>query len=275
MKKIIVAVDFSPVSENAALYAAELSISIKAEVILFHAYEPPLLMVDTPIPAPVFTDMAVIARQSMNVLADKVSSHIKSKRRIHTEIQTGSLSGCLRISCQAHKPHLVVMGSSGVSTPGRFFFGSQVLAVLQRLEYPVLVIPPRALFAGIHNLALATDMETDELIGQAGIIKELMQGSHTRFFAINVIPGQTQPEHRNGKEKKLNSIFRDFKPEFHYLHSEKFEEGIDKFCDDFNIDMLVMIPHRHAFFNRLLHTTHSASMLKQPILPILFWRSDK
>ena len=49
MKKIIIATDFSPASENAIAYGTEMALAIKADLILLHVYQPPVVVFDVPI----------------------------------------------------------------------------------------------------------------------------------------------------------------------------------------------------------------------------------
>ena len=59
MKKIIAPTDFSPIAENACIYAAQLAADIKAELLLFHTIELPLSVADYPVTEELFDEAGV------------------------------------------------------------------------------------------------------------------------------------------------------------------------------------------------------------------------
>ena len=73
MKTILVATDFSSSAANAANYAAEMALRIKANLLLLHVYRIPIGYLEMPIPVNL-GDMLLVAERQIN---DWYSIHVQ------------------------------------------------------------------------------------------------------------------------------------------------------------------------------------------------------
>ena len=71
MKTIIVPTDFSPAALNATNYAADMALAIKANLLLFHVYQLPLSVSDTPI--------VLLSVEEMNEAAETKLAQLKKR----------------------------------------------------------------------------------------------------------------------------------------------------------------------------------------------------
>lgn len=272
MKTIIVAVDFSPVSETAAYFAADLALEIHANLVLFNAYQYPLTTGEVTLPPQVFQEIIEGAQEAMESLERKINKHLGGKQIATTEIREGSVISHLADYCKDHPTDLVVMGSSGVSAGGRFFLGSQALSAIKRLPVPVLIVPPKTKFAGMNAIGLATDLVEVETSLPVQSIRNIVRALHGKLFLGYVTNWYDYDPSINSEIAKTERLFGSDDVHVRIIQDEDVEDGIHKFCRMDKLDLLILVPHRHAFFERLLHSTHTAKLLAEPIVPMLFLR---
>jgi len=67
----------------------------------------------------------------------------------------------------------------------------------------------------------------------------------------------------------LNDLIHAANPEYHNIDNEDVEAGIQSFIKDSDVDWLVVVPHKHSFFESLFHKSHTKALVKQAHIPIL------
>jgi nucleotide-binding universal stress UspA family protein len=142
MKTIIVATDFSPAALNATNYAADMALALKANLTLFHVYQLPLSVSDTPIVLLSVEELKESAESKLAQLKKDLLHITPGNIEINTEARMGNLPDELENFCSTHKPFAVVMGKKGHSALERALFGSNTLSVIKHITWPVICIPP-------------------------------------------------------------------------------------------------------------------------------------
>lgn len=275
MKTIIVAVDFSAVSETAAFYAADLALDIQADLVLFHAYQYPFTTGEVPLPPQVFQGIVDSARTAIESLSKKLSARLNGKCGVHTELFEGSLVSRLLDYCKEHQPGFIVMGSTGISAGGRFFLGSQALSAIKRVPVPVMIIPPKTSYNGIKAVGLATDLHEVATTLPVPAIREMIKSFHAKLHVMFVAAWYEYDPGRSKEVAKIESLFGKEGAVVHIVNDAHFEKGIERCCTEYKIDILMIVPHKHSFFEKLLHQTHTAQLLTNPMLPMLFMKKEE
>jgi nucleotide-binding universal stress UspA family protein len=153
IKNILVLTDFSKNAKSAEEYALQLAIKAKANLILYNSYpSPPAMPVSDNVVWP-HDSSASLQLQSINSLQSRVYqleaelTKIKDdsyKPEIRHLGDEGSLPHKLNDIATENNIWLVVMGTKGESFAGNILFGSNVFKVLDKIHYPVLIIPQNA-----------------------------------------------------------------------------------------------------------------------------------
>lgn len=68
---------------------------------------------------------------------------------------------------------------------------------------------------------------------------------------------------------RLEEMLHNVKPEYHHVENEDIDAGIQLFVEVNNMDWLVVVPHRHNFFESLFHKSHTKAIVKQAHIPLL------
>ena len=173
MKKIIIATDFSPVAENAIAYGTKMALSIKADILLFHVYQPPVVVFDVPI---IIDDESLKKEieKKINLLKIRLEKETNNTIKIETEEGMGLFFHELEKVCEREKPYAVVMGSQGTTASDRILFGSETVRAMKYLKWPLITIPSEAKFSSINKIGLTCDLEKgldDKIIDKIGSVE--------------------------------------------------------------------------------------------------------
>ena len=140
IKKILVALDFSPLSEKAFHYAVRLARQFKAELTLLHILEPivPLTYEGLAIDLPDSTDDANIANKTLKEMA--ASARAGGIERTTARVGRGLASHELVEIARELDVDLIVIATHGYSGWKHFCIGSTAERVVRAAHCPVFVV---------------------------------------------------------------------------------------------------------------------------------------
>jgi nucleotide-binding universal stress UspA family protein len=271
MKTIVVPVDFSASSANAARYAADMAKAIHANLHLIHVVQLPISVAEMAMTESLYAEMQEIAAQGLKDLWEELVKRTDGKLHIFTHLEEGALEYRLIEFCNLNPPFLVIMGNSGPSLE-RVMTGSNVARVIHRLRYPLIVVPVDAVFHPIKKIVLACDLE-DLAAGMPvppSFLKELRDSFGSSFEVINICTA-TQ-DHQNEAEAafefnswkaRLHEIY----PEVHFLRTKKVEKGIDEYLQSHPADLLLVFPKKHGLLE--FHSSHSKKIALHSRVPVM------
>lgn len=269
MRTIIAPTDFSAVSLNAVNYAADLAVAINAALVLVNVIQIPMTVAEIPLTEFEYEEMTNEAEQELAVLINQLAIRTKNKIRIYSKIMVGSVEHELEEICHVQKPFAVVMATKGAGAAERFFLGSNTIYAVNNLEYPVLVVPHKAVFNGIKKVSLASDLREPVSSKPMEFLKEWLRVFNCKIDVINII------EHGDIKSESvpvsvsLQNLLSEFHPQFYFVPKENVEEGVYQYAKENNADLLVVIPKEHGLFAGLFHKSRSKPFILHPHIPVL------
>lgn len=256
MQQIIVPLDFSETSYNAAIYAADMySNRNDVTLTLYHFYESEVDLV----PA------QIIMKSLVERLGDKYVY-------IETFIETGNdFVEQLTEFAKSKNATLIVMGLTGKTPLEQRFSGTNTLSMVESDVCPVLIIPNEVRYNIINNVLIASEMklkeETDALLSIKRFLKDTKPAVHilnvdsSHYIAIT-------PEFKEARDK-MAEMLAEFNPEFYFMRLFDFHESINMFSKDKNIDMIIIAPKQRNFFERIFKTQHTKTLIYQSTIPVL------
>lgn len=257
MHRVIIPVDFSETSLNAARYAAQMLAGKKdAVAILYNNYEDPA---DNDI--------------TLNFLTTLKNELIKAGvENVELEHEMGGdlIDNIARLA-HTIRATLVVMGIAGKSTMQQAMFGSNTLKLVDRNLYPVMIVPPDAKYKGINNVAFASDFKRIEETTPAELINAVLEMFNPMLHIVNISKEHyvaLTEEIQQGKES-FRKMFGEWKLEFYFIGREDFMEAIDNFVTDYSIDVLITIPRHQSNASSLFKSTHTKRLAFHSHIPIL------
>ena len=269
MEKIIAAIDFSKTALNASKYAAALSSELNAQLILAHVIEVPLVPLQVPLTAIEFEEIEKSATGQLNDLIEHLLFHTNNQIDIRAEIKYGFAETALAGLCKENAPLAVVVGLRGHSPSTNSFLGSTALRIVPYMECPVLIIPDKAVFSGIKNIAIASDSEQISENPTIQSIKKWLSAFHVPPDIVHVTTEEDFSLKNVSANIFLQNRFSEFSPRFHSIHNKNVEEGIFDFLEQKKPDLLIVVPGRYSFFKKLFHASHSKQLILHSNLPVL------
>jgi nucleotide-binding universal stress UspA family protein len=257
MKTVIIPVDFSETSLNAARYAAEmLSGKPDAHIILYNLYH--------------HDDDFEIAGSYMDSLKNELL--IKGDKEIECVREKGSdLIDSLERLAYQKSATLIVMGITGKSPTQQALIGSHTLKIAQRDVCPVLIVPAQASFNGIKNVAFASDFKNVEEVTPVTYLKAVLDFFKPNLHIVNVNSEIHIALNEELKEERnwLEAQFIDYNPEFYFITTFDFHETIEQFIQDKNIDIVITVPRNHSFYDSVFKQSATKKLAFHSSIPVL------
>jgi nucleotide-binding universal stress UspA family protein len=270
MKTIIVPVDFSTTSANAAVFACKIAAFYGADIWLYHTYELPVALGEFAYPVFDMAEMQKAADGELAIFKGNILQQVESPITIHTLAEMNTLQDGLNELCENKKPDLVVMGISGKNALTQLLVGSNTIRAIHTIKYPVLVIPPLAAFTPIRKIGFACDFEKIQQNTPIPLLKKIVIDFNADLHVLNVDFNNTNFNEDTLNERfALNEMMGDIKPAYHNIESEDITEGINWFANKEKLDIIVVIPKKHTLVQKMFIRGHTKDLLYHTHLPIL------
>lgn len=257
MNTVIIPVDFSETSLNAARYAAQLLAGQNnVKILLYHSYE-----------KPVEADHATGALEN-------VKTELTQNSALQIEVlafEESDFVDGLEKTARHRKADLIIMGITGKSAIAQVFFGSNTLKMAERKICPVLIVPEAASFSPIKNVMLTSDFKNTNESTPSGLIKDFLDAFKPQLHIVNVDNEHyiSLTENYETEKQQLNKMFADYNPEFYFMRLYDIDEAINLFADSRNIDLIIAVQKNHSFIAKLLSSSRTKALAYHSKLPIM------
>jgi nucleotide-binding universal stress UspA family protein len=269
MPSIVVPVNFSPNSANAARYAADVARAIGAEIHLINVFQLPVSMSEVPLPESVFQEVRDNSLELLSGLHAELTKQTLGKVRICTDLEIGAVEAKLEDFCKLREPLLVVMGATGNSMPS-ILDGSNTARALSRLSYPILVVPAGATFHPIGKIVLACDRE-DIDSGMPETLPFLQQLADLLGATLEVVHVLTNGEESAAEAiEEYNVWKRDaaaLAPELHFVRQPRVEDGLSAYLEHHHADWIMVFPKSHSVLE--FHRSKAKKIVEHCMAPVM------
>lgn len=269
MTNILVPIDFSATSKNAALFAVSMAKEIGASTLtFFHLFEPIAAGTDG---SPLDIDQDTrrkVAEMGLQNLANDLSA--PSTTRILAEPGAFLIDNLAQFT-QTEEIDIVVMGITGASQLDHILMGSNALKMANEAVAPVLIIPPDAHYKGLNNIVFATDMQEVRISTPINQIKAFLSISNANLQVVHVDTDHQvteNQEYRKGKAS-LEEMLQPFSASFHFIREDDFLEGLDQFTTQHPVDCIITVPRSHSFLANLFVPHHTRKLAYHTHIPLL------
>jgi nucleotide-binding universal stress UspA family protein len=257
MNTVIIPVDFSETSLNAASYAAQLlSGHYGVTMVLYHSYSK--------------ASEAESATESLEKLkADLMKGHIL-KMEVLAHEESDFVDG-LEKAARHRRADLVIMGITGKSAIAQVFFGSNTLKMAERKVCPVLIIPENAIFSPIKNVMLTSDFKNTLNTTPSVPIKDFLNIFKPQLHIVNVDNEHyiSLTENYETEKQELKKMFADYNPEFYFMRLFDVDEAINLFAESRNIDLIIAVQKNSSFIGKLLNGSRTKTLTYHSKMPIM------
>lgn len=277
MQKILVPTDFSDNAMKAVLYAAEIAKMNKATVYLLHVMEP----VDDRIRQPFGLHekyLEMVAGSEMEKL-EAVQQAMRSNYpevKTVTELAKGTVINSILDFAESTQVNLIVMGTKGATSLKEIFIGSVAAGTIGRSIVPVLTIPDEYVMEKPDALLFVTNHfeKNTGLLDKIVVLAKLFSATvHVAVFidtdtadAGDYMSNSLQLDHYMSFLKKT---FPEISFKGELLEGEEFEETVEKYDKENEVDIIAMITYSKNFRDKLLRKSATKKMAFHSKIPVL------
>jgi nucleotide-binding universal stress UspA family protein len=270
LKKIVVPIDFSKLSDGALRYAYKLANAVGASLEVVHCSEPDNLLLKPH-----------LANDFSHKLIEKIHKHAEKVLQItipkadtenNETVKTKVIRGTPEIELVklSINSDLIVIGTSGTNGWPEPFFDNVSAYLSREAHCPVLLVPAHLVFKGLKNIVYAANFESlsSEKIKEVVGFGEKFD-SQLHFVHI----GKTELTEKTLEQKIFEIDFRyaggKYPFRFERMVSDDVVASLTEYANLYNADLIVFITEHRDFWHDLLHKSVSREMLFNTKIPML------
>ncbi len=257
MKTVIVPVDFSINSLNAAKYAAKMLTGVYGvTLILYTMYEK--------------DEDHELAETQLSQLKDSLMKEAIVKIELIAVKGNDLIEEIDRVT-KHRQADLLVMGITGKTDFEQIFMGSNTLKVVEKNICPALIIPGSAEYVSVKNVALTSDFKNVRLTTPSVPIKKVLDIFKPTLHIVNVDSQHyvSLSDEYQKEKNDMQEMFGQYHPEYYFIGMNDFHEAIEQFIADKKIDILITVPKRHSFLSSIFKSSHTKKLVYHTNVPIL------
>ncbi len=256
MLQVIIPIDFSETSFNAAQYACNMyKKRLDVNIILYHYYsddEDPLIA----------ENYLLSLKKELEVKIINIEIYIESG---------DNFIDSLAVYAHIKTAFMIVMGLVGKTPLAQRFSGTNTLKMAEKNVCPVLIVPNEATFSKIENVVITSEMKYVEESPTLLAVKNILKDFKTSLHILNVDERHyiSLTEPFKSEKAKMEELLKEFNPEFYFMRLYDFHEAVNMFTQDKDIDIIIIAPKYHSFYEKLFKTQHTKKMIYQSKVPVL------
>lgn len=282
MKSLLILTDFSANGDNAARYGYHLAKALKLNVILCNAVIiPAQIAVAGDIVWPMDGYDSVMDdsdKQLTRLREDFEDENIIGdfQPQVSCINQTGRLDDVVSIVTDSYHPTLIVMGihNKGIAN---ILADDNSKNMINATKCPLLLVPSGKLFSNLDKIAFATSFEYPDLDCE-DIFKIIYMAN---AFSAQILIAHVHDEKSEVSKADADLIIKISThtkyPNICYrsIQNEHLITGLDLFCMDEEINLLVMVHRPHNFIDIILKGSQTQKMATHIAIPLLVLPDDK
>lgn len=277
MKKILVPTDFSACANNALNVAVQIARLLQWNIVLVHTIESEagMYMDYMGVQKDREEQMLEEAREKLRLLEKAIRE--TENVPVEAQLKTGSVKENILSSVKDIEADLIVMGTMGTAGgAGEKLWGTKTAAITGSSTVPVIAVPYSYAWNAPHNILFATnhfEKETEllkPLFNIAGLFKSSI---HVVVFTDeDSSTGYDFVDHSRGLDDYKYFLAQTFPGQniiTAHISGSRFEETLQQYIKENNIEMVAMISQQRGFLSRLVQPSATRSMAYHTTVPLL------
>ncbi|MNU14835.1 universal stress protein UspE [compost metagenome] len=272
MKTIIVPVDFSHASVNAAEYASQMAGHMRADkIVLYHTYGGSYQILDAG---------TEIIRSEINSqlqhLSDALIPLAGNEVKFELVAGDGFLIDEVLELVDKYNADLIVMGITGKNAIEHKLIGSNTLRVASDSTCPVLIVPSEARFKEVKKVALSMKFK-------AGILDEtpydhirnMVRDLNAELVILNVADENHRVNVQNIQSglTATHLMFDDMNAHIEFLGEDRVVERVTDYVQEHGIQMLISITHKLGFLESLFKGSVTKQLAFHTHVPLMVFKA--
>jgi nucleotide-binding universal stress UspA family protein len=268
MQKILFPTDFSPIANNAFVYALTMAQQLGSEIIALHVYD------SSSATGKAYDEIELEAfdnfKDSIPMLRRIADDYDMEQVSVKHMLEKGDVVDQIIKVAERDRFDLVVMGTKGASGLKEVFMGTKTAEVINRLSTPVLSIPDEATFDGnINDIVFTTDYDEED----RGALRQATNFARAFGAEIHCLHFDTShTESLTNNMEKWKASLRDLnydKIRFQSIDTTNMEKELNGYISREGVDVIVMQKERKSVMSRLFDYSFSNQSVNHLHTPTL------
>jgi len=289
INKILVPVDFSSYSLNAACYAAHVAQQKGAKITLIHVYFNPIT---NPISYDHFYSFPANVAETLNEIVENADELMKEFRvklnsymvenelsaiQIKTEVIGGIAEEAILDFAETGHFDLMVVGIRGKDSSENWF-GSFMAEIINKSNIPVLAIPGPAIYkkSMFKRLMYATNFDKSDGLAIQKLI-EIARPLETHITIVHIDETSENPflnfDLAHFKEKYVGNV-GSVEMDFDLIVNKNRSRGIENYIIDEKIDVIAITSHKRNIITSLFRPSLTKELLFRLEIPMLIFHPE-
>ncbi|NNC82869.1 MAG: universal stress protein [Flavobacteriales bacterium] len=268
MHTILIPLDFSDVSMNAARYAVQFFRNQPTEFICLN-------VLDYRKPAGGLSSMQSKMEEGIRRDLDKAYQKIVSESNfpghsfnkvlIHDQSVDGITLYAEKVAAKA-----IFMGTTGASGLKEVLMGSVASGVIRRAKCPVVTIPELATYDKIETIGLATDFKPVKDFESYRFLMNTLDHCKADLVVVNV-DGKKKPVdmEQTMAGMSLEKFLESVPHRYEFLQSDDLVNALLDFMEKENVDMIAMLHHTYKLLDMLFKRSSVEKVAMQTKIPLI------
>ncbi|NIF04798.1 universal stress protein [Chryseobacterium sp. Tr-659] len=278
MKTILVPIDFTSTTENAARTAADwakqyeyqqiilLKIAGESEFDYLHIAEGHSFVNEESV-----NDLLHRTEQLFDHLSDIITEKapdIKVSRVLSDWALTRSINELIK---NQPSVELIILGSDDSTSTTESFVSDNIISIARTSPVKTLIIPNSYRYSTIKNIFIPCDIKgikrLERLFHHKYIIHK--QDVQLLFLNINTKKNDIDEDKKRELEEYIHQHLTEVPSSIHYSYDEDIINGILTFASSNNADLIIALPGRHSFLYYLASRSISEGIYQNTHQPVL------
>ena len=269
MNTILVPVDFTPCANNALRYAIKMAGTTQSKLVLLHTYDIPATYGEV-MASSVLGDMAQGVESGIKKSFEDLKSEIPELEEANYEtiVKLSPLAETVAALAETNSISMIVVGTKGASGLKELVVGSNTYDIVMEAQCPVVVVPENTTRFSLKKIALACDYKKLDPQSLAPL-KAVVKAFGAELHILHVSDEQSLPPDKMEEAKKFEPILKDIQHHYHLIINEDVEKGLESYDQEHDLDMLVVIPRKHGFLERIFSGSESKKIIFHTKIPLM------
>ena len=289
-KQILIPVDFSDYSLQAAKIAFDIAVKLEAKVVLFHVYPNPIVY-SVPFSDVYAFDSGLTlhletaeknAQANMEQFLKKLIQHFgrESWNKLETEyiIKAGDARDDILSYAHKNRVMLIVMGTQGKAGSEFDIIGSVTAEIISSARLPVLAIPPGTpteIAKNFKKILYATNFDEKDFAA----IDKLMRIIAPYRVSISCLHVSRHEEpvwdiaRLEGMKDILKNKYKSHAFDCQLINGDDILAELEKYISINQIDVLALTTHKRSMFSRIFNPSIARRMAFHTNVPLLVFHA--
>lgn len=276
MKKILVPTDFSNNAYSALCYAVKLYSDETLQITILHSFSDELDKLTTRVDIGKSESM----RDKLYKQSDEEGAQLLKKLKEDAPKQNhefdvistpATLAKSINSLVVTDGYELVVMGSKGRTGAEEVYMGSTTARIVRTLEAcPLLIVPEQVEFSWPTDIAFASDYNEFYSLSKLKPVTRLVRHYNSKINIVNVGSQTDLDKVQKENFEKFETDLTEYDTKFHFVpKGDNISKTLYNFMDKNEIDLFVLIYHKHNFIKQLFREPVVSRVGKHTYIPTL------